>query len=76
VLTAQLGRLVISDLPSNAAVVVDGDDHTAGEVITLPAGTHDVRVVIDGRTLSQQSIETSGGDQGWKLTRGRLIPSP
>ncbi|HEU4729242.1 MAG TPA: serine/threonine-protein kinase [Kofleriaceae bacterium] len=74
-LTAQSGRLVISDLPGNAVVLVDGDEHAAGEVIPVTAGTHDVRIVVDGRTISQQAIDTTAGDQGWKLARGKLIPS-
>ncbi|HET7501304.1 MAG TPA: serine/threonine-protein kinase [Kofleriaceae bacterium] len=74
-LTAQPGRLVISDLPASAVVLIDGDEHAAGEVIPVTAGTHDVRILLDGRTISQQAIETTAGDQGWKLARGKLIPS-
>jgi serine/threonine protein kinase len=67
------GRLVISDLPANASIVVDGQDYEAGEVIPMAAGKHDIRVVNDGKTIVQQSIETSSGDQGWKFVHGRLV---
>jgi hypothetical protein len=67
------GRLVISDLPTNAGIVVDGQDYDAGEVIPVAAGKHEIRVVHDGKTLAQQSIETAAGDQGWKFVHGRLV---
>ena len=68
------GRLVISDLPAKAMVTVDADkEYEAGEVIPVVAGKHDVRVVLGGRTLAQQSIETATGDQGWKLVQGKLV---
>jgi len=68
------GRLVISDLPMNASVFVDGEEHAAGEVITVATGSHVIRVVVDGRTIVQQSLETGSGDQGWKLVREKLVP--
>ncbi len=67
------GRVVISDLPGNASIVVDGQDYDAGEVIPVAAGKHDIRIVVDGKTVTQQSIETASGDQGWKLVRGKLV---
>jgi tRNA A-37 threonylcarbamoyl transferase component Bud32 len=68
------GRLVISDLPIHASVFVDGEEHAAGEVITVAAGSHVIRVVVDDRTIVQQSLDTGSGDQGWKLVRGKLVP--
>jgi serine/threonine protein kinase len=67
------GRLVIYDLPAKAGVIVDTQEYDAGEVIPVGAGKHDIRVVLDGRTITQQSIETSSGDQSWKLVHGRLV---
>jgi serine/threonine-protein kinase len=67
------GRLVIADLPSSASVVVDGQDYDAGEVIPVAAGKHDIRIINDGKTITQQSIETASGDQGWKYVHGRLV---
>jgi serine/threonine protein kinase len=74
-LTPLQGRLVISGLPAAAAVIVDTQDYQAGEVIPVAAGKHDIRVVLDGRTIAQQSIEAASGDQGWKLVRGKLVPN-
>lgn len=67
------GRLVISELPANAGIVLDGQDYDAGEVIPVAAGKHEIRVVVDGKTVTQQSIETASGDQGWKLVHGKLV---
>lgn len=72
-LAAVPGRLVISDLPVNAAVFVDGTEYAAGELIAVAPGKHVVRVVADGRTVTQQSVDTTSGDQGWKLVRDKLI---
>jgi serine/threonine-protein kinase len=67
------GRLVISELPASAGIVLDGQDYDAGEVIPVAAGKHDIRIVVDGKTVTQQSIETASGDQGWKLVHGKLV---
>lgn len=72
-LTPLQGRLVISDLPANATVFVDADEYDAGEVIPVAAGKHVIRIVVDGRPVTQQSIDTTTGDQGWKLVRGKLV---
>lgn len=72
-LTPLPSRLVISGLPANASVVVDDEEHAAGEVITVPAGPHTVRIVIDDRTITQQSIDAGAGDQAWKLVHGKLV---
>jgi hypothetical protein len=66
-------RLVISDLPANARLVVDGQDYDAGEVIPVAAGSHAVRIVLDGLVVVEQSIEAGAGDQGWKLVHGKLV---
>ena len=77
--TAQLalsplnGRLVISELPANAGVIVDAQEYEAGELIPVAAGRHEVRVVLGGKTIVQQSIDTAAGDQGWKLVHGKLV---
>ena len=68
-----LGRLVISDLPPNAGVIVDTEEYQAGEVIPVAAGYHEVHIVVAGRTVTRQSIETAGGDQSWKLVRDKLV---
>ena len=68
-----VGRLVISDLPASASVIVDAEEYQAGEIIPLSAGKHDVRVVVEGRIMTQQSIETGTGDQGWKLVHDQLV---
>src|SRR5262249_33119447 len=64
-LRALPGRLVIADLPPGASVFVDGEQHPAGEVITVMTGKHSVRVAIDHRTITEQDIDTTGGDHGW-----------
>jgi serine/threonine protein kinase len=67
------GRLVISDLPPNAGVIIDTEEYQAGDVIPVAAGSHEVRIVLAGRTLTRQSIETASGDQGWKFVRDKLV---
>jgi len=72
-LTPVQGRLVISDLPANAGVIVDTEEYQAGEVIPVDAGRHEVHIMLAGKTITRQSIETAGGDQGWKLVRDKLV---
>jgi hypothetical protein len=67
------GRLVISDLPAKASVIVDAQEYEAGEVIPIAAGKHQLRIVVDGRTLAQQTIDTTSGDQAWRLVHGSLV---
>jgi serine/threonine protein kinase len=74
-LTRISGRLVISDLPKNATVIVDDEEHAAGEVIAAAAGSHMVRIVVDGETIVQQALEVAAGDQRWKLARNKLVPN-
>jgi len=72
-LTALQGRVAISGLPPNASIFLDDDEYAAGDVIPAIAGTHMVRVVAGGRTLVEQAIDTAAGDQGWRLTTGKLV---
>jgi serine/threonine protein kinase len=67
------GRLVISNLPVGAIVALDGQEHQAGEVFTIPSGRHDVKLLVAGHPLLQQTIETTAGDQTWELADDRLI---
>jgi serine/threonine protein kinase len=67
------GRLAIFDLPANATVLVDGNEQAAGEVITLATGSHEVRVVVGGRTVAKQTVEIVPGHQGWKLAGTKLV---
>jgi serine/threonine protein kinase len=68
------GRLVLSKLPAGATILVDGEPHAAGEVITVRAGRHEIRVMGDGRTLAQQVIETNDRDHTWELQGSTLVP--
>jgi eukaryotic-like serine/threonine-protein kinase len=72
-LGSEAGRIVLSGLPAGAVVLVEGGEHEAGEVISLRAGRHDVRIVLAGKTLVQQSLETGAGHQVWELRDGRLV---
>jgi serine/threonine-protein kinase len=67
------GRIVISDLPARATVIIDTQEFEAGEVIPVAAGKHELRIMLDGKPLAQQSIETASGDQVWKLVHGKLV---
>jgi eukaryotic-like serine/threonine-protein kinase len=69
----ETGRLIVSDLPSGAVVLVDGQEFEAGELIDIAQGTHEVRVVVNGRTTTQQQIETTAGDQHWQLAGDVLV---
>jgi hypothetical protein len=65
-------RLVIAGLPHDATILVDGEVHDAGTVVPMSPGTHEVRVVVGGRTVATTSVEASAGDQVWKLAGQRL----
>jgi serine/threonine-protein kinase len=67
------GRLVLANLPSGATVIVDGEEYQAGEVVDVSSGTHDIRVIVDGKTILQQQLATKAGLQTWKLSSGRLV---
>lgn len=67
------GRLVLARLPSGATVVVDDVEYEAGQVIDVPAGLHDVKIVHGGRTLVSTSISTRDGDQTYTLVENKLV---
>lgn len=71
-LTRLQGRVAISGLPSSAIVVLDDEEYAAGDVIAVSAGTHTVRIMVGGRTLVEQAIETAAGDHGWRLAGDKL----
>ncbi len=73
VLEPAQGRLVLADLPRGASVVVDGTEYLAGDVVDVLGGTHQVRVVVGGKTIVQQQLETTAGFQRWKLSGDRLV---
>jgi hypothetical protein len=64
---------VLSRLPSGAIILIKDNEYQAGDVIALPAGRHEVQILIDGKTLVQQSLETAMGHQVWELQEGRLV---
>jgi eukaryotic-like serine/threonine-protein kinase len=72
-LGSESGRVALSGLPAGAAILVEGNEYQAGDVISLPAGRHEVRIVLDGKTLVQQTLETGSGHQEWRLQEGRLV---
>jgi eukaryotic-like serine/threonine-protein kinase len=72
-LESAAGRLALAELPRGAAVSVDGIDYQAGDVIEVLAGKHEVRVVVDGKQVVQQQLETRPGFQVWKLADGQLV---
>jgi serine/threonine protein kinase len=67
------GRVVLSGLPPNASAFLDDQEYAAGEVIAVIAGAHRIRVVLGGRTLAEQAIDTAAGDQGWRLAADKLV---
>ncbi len=64
------GRLILVGLPADGEIYVDGGERLLGEVITLPAGKHDLRLDQGGAPIVQQTIETGAGDQTWELRGG------
>jgi serine/threonine protein kinase len=67
------GRLVISGLPQNATIFVDGEEYAAGDVIPTVAGKHSVRIVVDGQTILEQPVEATAGDLVLKFAPGKLL---
>ena len=65
--------MIIAGLPKDASIIVDGDEHLAGEVITLPGGKHDDSVDDEGNTVVPQRNETDAKDQTWELQGAALI---
>jgi ABC-type multidrug transport system fused ATPase/permease subunit len=72
-LTPLQGRVVLSGLPHDASAFLDDQEYAAGEVIAVIAGTHMIRVVLGGRTLVEQAIDTAAGDQSWRLAVNKLV---
>jgi hypothetical protein len=72
-LTPLQGRLIVSDLPPGASIFLDNDEYAAGDVIAGVAGEHVIRVVVGGRTIIQQSIDVTAGDQVLKFAPGELV---
>ncbi|HMG52714.1 MAG TPA: PEGA domain-containing protein [Kofleriaceae bacterium] len=73
VLRAASGRVALAGLPSGTVIIADGEEHAAGEVITLPVGRHEIRLLLAGRPLVQQAIEVSSGHQVWELGDHELL---
>jgi serine/threonine protein kinase len=71
-LESAAGRLVLAELPRGAGVFVDGTEYQAGDVVETIAGKHEVRIVVEGKTILEQQLETKSGFQVWKLVDGRL----
>jgi serine/threonine-protein kinase len=67
------GRVVLSGLPAGAVILVEDAEYEAGDVISMPAGRHEVRIVLEDKTLVQQTLETATGHQIWELQEGRLV---
>jgi serine/threonine protein kinase len=72
-LGSEMGRVVLSGLPAGANILIKDNEYQAGDVIPLPAGRHEVTILLDGKTLVQQSLETATGHQIWELQEGRLV---
>jgi hypothetical protein len=72
-LTPATGRLVLADLPRGASVVVDGTEYQAGEVVDVAQGKHAVQVIVGDKTIVQQQVDATSGDQIWRLAGDRLV---
>jgi len=72
-LGSESGRVVLAGLPAGAVIIVEGNEHPAGEVISMTAGRHEIRIVLDGKTLVQQTLDTATGHQVWELQEGHLV---
>jgi eukaryotic-like serine/threonine-protein kinase len=67
------GRVALAGLPIGTTIRVRGEEHTAGEVITLPVGKHEIRLQLGADQLLQQTIETISGHQVWELRDHELV---
>ncbi|NVB80311.1 MAG: serine/threonine protein kinase [Kofleriaceae bacterium] len=67
-------RLAIAGLSVGATIVLDGETYEAGTVIPMSPGVHEVRIVVDGRTIARQTVEGKPGDQRWRLAGTKLEP--
>lgn len=72
-LGSESGRLVLSGLPAGATILVGDEEHQAGDVISLRSGRHEIQILVDGKTVVQQTLETATGHQVWELQEGRLV---
>ena len=72
-LGSESGRVVLSGLPASSVILVEGQEYQAGDVISLSAGRHEVRIIVEGRTIIQQVLETGTGHQVWELRDQRLV---
>jgi serine/threonine protein kinase len=72
-LTPLEGRIILSDLPAGTSIFLDDVEYLAGDVIAVSAGPHAVRIVSGSRTIVQQSIDATAGDQGLRLVSGKLV---
>jgi eukaryotic-like serine/threonine-protein kinase len=67
------GRLVLSGLPPQTVIEVDGQRRLAGRAIELDPGRHDVRILDGDHRLVDQPITITAGTQLWELDGGRLV---
>jgi serine/threonine-protein kinase len=67
-------RLAIAGLPAGSSIVVEGETYEAGTVIPMSPGVHEVRIVVEGRTVARQTVEAKPGDQRWRLAGTKLEP--
>jgi serine/threonine-protein kinase len=72
-LTPLGARLILSNLPAGASIFVDDSEYLAGDVIAVGAGTHAIRIVAGGRTIVEQSLDATAGDQALRLVSGKLV---
>ncbi|MEO7731600.1 MAG: serine/threonine-protein kinase [Kofleriaceae bacterium] len=68
-----VGPLSVEHLPPQARIIVDGVDRGRERGIALPAGRHVVRVVLAGKELAVQTIETGDNAQQWVLRDTHLV---
>jgi len=73
-LEGQPTRLVIDELPVGATVMVDGASHPAGKPITVASGTHEVAILVGGRTVAQETLKLTAGDQSYRFDGTTLRP--
>ena len=67
------GPLTVASLPPSARLDIDGVEHAGGRGVELPAGRHVVRVMLAGKELASETIETDGHAQQWRLHGAHLV---
>jgi eukaryotic-like serine/threonine-protein kinase len=72
-LRQERGRIVLSGLPEDAQLWIDGEERLVGEVIPVSAGRHRIRIVRAGMAVIEQTLETTTGDQVWELQADTLV---